>query len=178
MTELTTGVLDVLQAAIGGRVSRPGEVDYGEAVNIWNGAIGRRPAVVVSCTTSGDVASALSFARQQGLEVSVRGGGHNYAGFALTEGGLMIDLTPMKAVCVDADSRRATCGGERRGAKSTPPLRPTVWPFRAASSAGPGSRASPWGVVSDGCRALPACRRTTWSGLRSSPPTDECSMLR
>ncbi len=103
--------VDALQATIGGKVSRPGEAGYDDAVNIWNGAISRRPAVVVGCTSSGDVANSLGFARREGLEVSVRGGGHNYAGFALTDGGLMVDLTPMKTVHVDADAKRARCGG-------------------------------------------------------------------
>ena len=102
MGDLTTSPFEALQSAIGGKVSRPGEAGYDEAVNIWNAAITRRPSVVASCTSASDVAHALSFARSEQLEVSVRGGGHNYAGFALTDGGLMIDLTPMKAVTVDA----------------------------------------------------------------------------
>lgn len=106
-----TGAVDELRVGISGNVSRPGEAGYDDAVNIWNRAIARRPAVVASCTSSSDVAAALAFARQQGLEVSVRGGGHNYAGFALCDDGLMVDLTPMKAVSVDADARRAKCGG-------------------------------------------------------------------
>ena len=89
----------------------PGEAGYAEAVNIWNAAITRRPSVVVRCADDDDVVAALGFARDESLEVSVRGGGHNYSGSALTEGGLMIDLTPMKAVSVDPASRRATCGG-------------------------------------------------------------------
>jgi FAD/FMN-containing dehydrogenase len=111
VADLTAQTVDGLQAAIGGKVARPGEAGYDEAVGIWNGAITRRPSLVASCTSSGDVASALAFAQLQDLEVSVRGGGHNYAGFALTEGGLMIDLTPMKSVAVDAGAKRARCGG-------------------------------------------------------------------
>ena len=111
MGDLTTSSLDALQSSLGGKVSRPGQAGYDEAVNIWNAAITRRPSVVASCASASDVAQALSFARREGLEVSVRGGGHNYAGFALTEGGVMIDLTPMKAVTVDAAARRARCGG-------------------------------------------------------------------
>jgi FAD/FMN-containing dehydrogenase len=86
-------------------------VAYDEAVRIWNAAITRRPSVVVRCTCDGDVAAALAVAQQQELEVSVRGGGHNYAGFALTDGGLMVDLTAMKTVTVDPGGRRVTCGG-------------------------------------------------------------------
>jgi FAD/FMN-containing dehydrogenase len=108
-----TGDLDTLRAAVsdGGQVCRPDDPGYTEAVRIWNAAIERRPSTVVRCATSADVATALDHARTEGCEVSVRGGGHNYAGFALTDGGLMIDLTLMKSVNVDPQARRATCGG-------------------------------------------------------------------
>lgn len=103
----------VLHSALstGGSACEPGSAGYDEAVAIWNGAINRRPALVVRCASDGDVSAALAFARSAGLEVSVRGGGHNYAGSSLTDGGVMIDLSPMKAVSVDAAARRATCGG-------------------------------------------------------------------
>jgi FAD/FMN-containing dehydrogenase len=105
--------LDALRATITGpgQVCNPGDDGYAEAVNIWNAAIERRPSVVVRCASAGHVAAALSYARKAGLEVSVRGGGHNYAGFALTEGGLMIDLTPLKAITVDPERQRVRCGG-------------------------------------------------------------------
>lgn len=108
MTEFDVGSL---RDAIDGGVSLPGEPAYDAAVAIWNGVIQRRPAVVVSCSGGSDVAAALAFARASGLEVSVRGGGHGYAGLALTEGGLTIDLSPMKAVRVDPQAQRARCGG-------------------------------------------------------------------
>ncbi|MDQ6658929.1 MAG: FAD-binding oxidoreductase [Actinomycetota bacterium] len=114
MTTLGEGEgLEALRRALSGAASvcERGEVGYDEAVNIWNAAITRRPSVVVRCTCEGDVGAALAFAQGEALEVSVRGGGHNYAGFALTEGGLMIDLTPMKTVTVDAAGRRARCEG-------------------------------------------------------------------
>ncbi|MGO9752485.1 MAG: FAD-binding oxidoreductase [Solirubrobacteraceae bacterium] len=104
-------VVEAFRGAIDGTVSVPGEPGYDTAVSIWNGVIERRPALVVSCVSSGDVVAALAAAKEQGLEVSVRGGGHNAAGFALCEGGLMIDLTPMKSVVVDASARRVVCGG-------------------------------------------------------------------
>ncbi len=100
-----------LRDAIDGTVSLPGESAYAGAVAIWNGVIERRPAVVASCTSGSDVAAALAFARDAGLEVSVRGGGHGYAGLALSDGGLTIDLSPMKDVEVDPDAQRARCGG-------------------------------------------------------------------
>jgi FAD/FMN-containing dehydrogenase len=89
----------------------PGEAAYDTAVSIWNGAIARRPAMVVSCASSADVAATVLFAQDRGLEVSVRGGGHNFAGHALCDGGLMIDLTPMKSIVVDAPVRGVACGG-------------------------------------------------------------------
>jgi hypothetical protein len=111
MTEVSVDTLDELRESFGGEVSLPGSTSYDEAVRIWNGAVTRRPAVVASCTTAEDVAAALEVARTEGLELSVRGGGHNYAGNALCEAGMMIDLTPMKTVTVDTGSGRCTCGG-------------------------------------------------------------------
>jgi FAD/FMN-containing dehydrogenase len=109
-----TGVqssVEALRGTVDGTVSMPGEAAYDTAVSIWNGVIQRRPAAVVSCASSDDVVAALAFARDSGLEVSVRGGGHNYAGHAVCDGGLMVDLTPMKSVVVDAAARRVVCGG-------------------------------------------------------------------
>jgi FAD/FMN-containing dehydrogenase len=111
MADIAVGSLDALRADCAGVIALPGEQGYDEAVNIWNAAIARRPAVVARCTNSADVAAALAFAQRQDLEVSVRGGGHNYAGCALCDDGLMIDLTPMKSVIVDPQTRRARCGG-------------------------------------------------------------------
>ena len=106
-------MLDELRSKVSehGTVCEPGDAGYDEAVSIFNGAIARRPSLVVRCAADEDVAAALDHARSKGLEVSVRGGGHNYAGYALTDGGLMIDLTPMKTVSVDPAAGRAKCGG-------------------------------------------------------------------
>jgi FAD/FMN-containing dehydrogenase len=105
--------LGALRATLseGAVASTPGEAGYDDAVTIWNATTTRRPSIVVRCARDTDVVAALAFAQRASLEVSVRGGGHNYAGFALTDGGLMIDLTPMKTVTVDPATRRATCGG-------------------------------------------------------------------
>lgn len=111
MANLAIKSLDAFRAELSGALGLPGESEYDEAVNIWNAAITRRPALVVRCANSQDVAAAVRFAGQEGLEVSVRGGGHNYAGCSLSDGGLMIDLTPMKSVTVDAERQRAKCGG-------------------------------------------------------------------
>lgn len=111
MTQTYGMDVDAIRAAVTGTVALPGEPGYAEACSIWNGAIGRRPAVVARCRTAADVSAALGFARERGLEISVRGGGHGFAGFALCDGGLMVDLSPMRSVQVDAGAGRAVCGG-------------------------------------------------------------------
>ena len=111
MADLSVDVVDEFRRSFGGEFSLPGSSGYDEAVTIWNAAISRRPAVVARCRTPEDVVTALGLARNQGLELSVRGGGHNYSGNALCDGGLMIDLSPMKSVMVDVEGRTAKCGG-------------------------------------------------------------------
>jgi FAD/FMN-containing dehydrogenase len=110
-TTIGAGDLDALGLRVTGTVAGPGSAGYDEAVAIWNGAIDRRPAVVVRCASSADAAAALSFARDRGLEVSVRGGGHGFSGFAVTDGGVMIDLTPLKEVRVDPEAKTAVADG-------------------------------------------------------------------
>src|SRR5437868_7715593 len=143
VTALTAGKVKSLQAAVSGTVTLPGDAGYDVACSIWNGAIDRRPAVVASCAGSADVAAALAFARDEDLEVSVRGGGHNYAGFALCDGGLMIDLTPMKSVAVDPAARRVACGGGTTWGELDAATKSTGSPFREVSSARPVWPASP-----------------------------------
>lgn len=110
MTDVSALAAD-LRRSVDGTVSSPGDPTYDEAVHIWNADIDRRPAVVAGCTSPADVAAALGVARSHGLAVSIRGGGHSYAGYALCDGGVMVDLTPLKDVTVDPSDRRATCGG-------------------------------------------------------------------
>jgi FAD/FMN-containing dehydrogenase len=90
-----------------GRLVRPGEGGYDEARKVWNGMIDRRPALIARCAGVADVIAAVRFARTHELLVSVRGGGHNITGNAVCEGGLMIDLSPMKSVRVDPARRTA-----------------------------------------------------------------------
>lgn len=97
-----------LRAELDGRASLPGEPGYDAARSVWNAMIDRHPAIVVHCANVEDVRRALRFGRERGLEISIRGGGHNIAGTAVSEGGLMIDFSAMKAVRVDPATRRAT----------------------------------------------------------------------
>ena len=105
------GSLDSFRTGFSGTVLTPGDDGYDAARSVWNGAIDRHPAVIAQCTGAEQVAAAIAFARESGLEISVRGGGHNFAGFAVVEDGLMIDLSQMRSVSVDPAARRARCGG-------------------------------------------------------------------
>src|SRR6201998_1825326 len=90
-----------------GPLLSPREGGYDEARKVWNGMIDRRPALIARCAGVADVMTAVRFARTHELLVSVRGGGHNITGNAVCEGGLMIDLSPMKSVRVDPVARTA-----------------------------------------------------------------------
>src|ERR1700739_4432221 len=90
-----------------GPLLSPREGGYDEARKVWNGMIDRRPALIARCAGVADVIAAVRFARTHELLVSVRGGGHNITGNAVCEGGLMIDLSPMKSVRVDPVKRSA-----------------------------------------------------------------------
>ncbi len=92
-------------------VLREGDPGYDDARRVWNAMVDRRPALVVRCRSASDVAAAVSLAGAEGLEVGVRGGGHGIVGHAVPDGGLMIDLTPLGAVRVDPERRRAEVQG-------------------------------------------------------------------
>ena len=100
-----------LRARFRGALLRPGEEGYDPARRVWNGAIDRRPALIARCAGADDVVTAVRFARAENLLVSVRGGGHSIAGHAVWDGGLMIDLSLMKAVRVDPQARTVRAAG-------------------------------------------------------------------
>ena len=108
--QFASGV-DAFRERFAGDVLVPGDPGYDDARSVWNGDIDRRPAVIARCFTTEQVAAAVEFARQEGLEIAVRGGGHSFAGFSVCDGGLMINLSEMRDVTVDEDARRARCGG-------------------------------------------------------------------
>jgi FAD/FMN-containing dehydrogenase len=100
-----------LAERVSGSVLAPEQAGYDEARAVHNGLVDKRPALIVRCRTTGDVVAALDFARRAGLEVSVRGGAHNVAGRAATDGGVMISLADMKDVAVDPATATATAQG-------------------------------------------------------------------
>jgi FAD/FMN-containing dehydrogenase len=102
---------DSLRAQMAGPVLAPSDPAYEDARRVHNGLIDRRPALVARCHGTADVQAAVRFARERGLEIAVRGGGHNVAGNAVCDGGLMIDLSAMRGVHVDPRGRRARAQG-------------------------------------------------------------------
>jgi FAD/FMN-containing dehydrogenase len=102
---------DELRAGLRGPVLLPADPGYDAARRVFNAMIDRRPAAIAQCLGTADVAHAVNFARIHGLRVSVKGGGHNVAGQAIAEGGLVIDLSGMRAVRVDVGGRRLWAQG-------------------------------------------------------------------
>ena len=104
-TTAAMSVSDDLAVSFGGRLLQPGDDGYDEARQLHNGMIDKRPALIAQCQTTADVVDAVNLARDAGAELAVRGGGHGVAGRAVTDGGLMIDLSPMQGVHVDPRGR-------------------------------------------------------------------------
>ena len=108
---LTDEQIDSFQATLRGPLLRPGDEDYDEARTIWNAMIDKRPQLIVRCAGVADIINAVNFARAHDLLVAVRGGGHNVAGNAVCDDGLMIDLSPMNSIHVDPTTRTARAEG-------------------------------------------------------------------
>jgi FAD/FMN-containing dehydrogenase len=94
-----------------GAVLLPGNGEYEDARRIWNAMIDKHPALIARCTTTADVVAAVNFARDNGILLAIRGGGHNIAGNAVCDDGIVIDLSRMKAASVDPSARRVTIEG-------------------------------------------------------------------
>jgi FAD/FMN-containing dehydrogenase len=110
MTAPTRAATERLYANFRGQLISPGDDEYDVARAVWNGAIDRRPALIARVGGTADVVTAVRFASEQGLPVSIRGGGHSAPGFAVADGALMIDLSAMKEILVDPATRTAVAG--------------------------------------------------------------------
>ena len=99
--------LEDLRGSLHGQVLTPGQDGYDTARRIWNGAFDKKPALIARCSSAADVSQAIKFARAHDLLIAVRGGGHSLSGQSVCEGGMMIDLSPMKSVRVDPQAKRA-----------------------------------------------------------------------
>ena len=107
MTTLTLKAREEIKGLIKGSIIVPDDLGYEEARQVWNAMIDRRPAVIVQCVQADDVPPVIRFARENGLQLSIRGAGHNIAGNALCDNGITIDFSRMKNVRVDAGKKRA-----------------------------------------------------------------------
>src|SRR5918995_7403922 len=104
---LDGGVVGALAARFRGELIGPGDERYDGARRVWNGMVDKRPAIIARCTGVADVVAAVTFAKEHGLLVAVRGGGHSVAGNAVCDDGIVIDLSGMKGVRVDPDAGTA-----------------------------------------------------------------------
>ena len=107
MTNISKEKIENLKSKVKGQIVLPSDSSYDEVRQIWNAMIDRRPALIVRCAEADDVPQAIAFARENGLEISIRGAGHNIAGNALCDNGVVIDFSTMKNVRVDAEKKRA-----------------------------------------------------------------------
>lgn len=101
VTVITEQVIEQFRATLRGPLLLPDDESYDTARTVWNAMVDKRPALIARCAGTADVIQCVRFAREHDLLVSVRGGGHNYAGMAVCDDGLMIDLSPMKGIRVD-----------------------------------------------------------------------------
>ena len=104
---ITEQVIEQFRATLRGPLLLPDDESYDTARTVWNAMVDKRPALIARCAGTADVIQCVRFAREHDLLVSVRGGGHNYAGMAVCDDGLMIDLSPMKGIRVDPARRTA-----------------------------------------------------------------------
>jgi FAD/FMN-containing dehydrogenase len=111
MTSFNQAAVQALAARFQGRIILPDNSEYDQARRVWNGMIDRYPALIVRPTSSTDVIAAVVFAHKFGLTISMRGGGHNVAGYATNDGGIVIDLSSMKQISVDPVNRIARAEG-------------------------------------------------------------------
>src|ERR671936_525623 len=112
MTEmLDVANVDAFAGKLHGTVTRPSDPDYDEVRALYNAMIDKRPALIARCADRDDVVAAVNFGREQGLDIALRCGGHNGPGLGSVDDGLVIDLSGLKTITVDPDSRTATIGG-------------------------------------------------------------------
>jgi FAD/FMN-containing dehydrogenase len=107
----THGALADLEEVLSGELILPDDPDYDTARTVFNAMIDKRPAAIARCRTTADVAIAVNFAREHDLELAVRSGGHSAAGLGVSDGGIVIDLSGLKRIVVDAATRTARAGG-------------------------------------------------------------------
>jgi FAD/FMN-containing dehydrogenase len=107
----TTHPADALRDGFSGQLFGPAQPGYDEARRVYNAMIDRRPALIARCASTADVVAAVHAARERGLAVAVRGGGHSFSGLSTCDDGMVIDLGGLKSIAVDPQARTARAGG-------------------------------------------------------------------
>jgi len=151
-----------LREQVRGEVVVPDDAGYDDARLVHNGMIDKRPAVVVRVANAGDAMATVAYARDNDLDLSIRGGGHSGPGFGTNDGGVVIDFSRMRGVRVDPTAMTARAEGGVTWATSTLRRTPSGSPRPEASFLPPASPGSPSGAVSGICRAASGCRWTIW----------------
>jgi FAD/FMN-containing dehydrogenase len=145
---------------IRGDVLEPNDPGFDETRGLWNVKLDRRPDAIARCTSSDDVVTAIDFARNHGARLSVKGGGHSYAANSVADGGLLVDLSPMKAIEVDAEAATATVAGgvscaeldaatQEHGLATPTPTASSVGVVGAALGGGAGYLSRRYGLTTD-----------------------------
>jgi len=138
--QLNRNALDSFRQIFKGYLIDPSDSRYDRARRVWNGMIDKYPALIAQCTDNADVVSALQFAKNNDLQVAVRGGGHHVAGYAVCDDGIVIDMSPMHAVRVDQENRTVSVGAGARWAE----VDEATQPFGLAT---PGGEVSETGIA-------------------------------
>lgn len=115
-TTIERAAVQDLRASLSGTLLVPGDEGYETSRRVWNGMIDKHPALIARCTNTADVVRAVTFARERELLLAVRGGGHSFPGYSTCDGGLVIDLSPMRIVEVHSDTRTVRAAGGAWGA--------------------------------------------------------------
>jgi FAD/FMN-containing dehydrogenase len=111
MATANSANVEELKKGFKGKVITPDDHEYEESRKIWNGMVDKRPAIIARCAGTQDAVKAVNFARDNGIQLAVRGAGHHIAGNSLCDDGLVVDLSHMRAVKVDAAAKRAVAEG-------------------------------------------------------------------
>ena len=133
----TTAPYAELAAALRGDLIMPGDPGYDQARAVYNAMIDKHPAAIARCRDTADVIACVRFAREHGIEIAVRGGGHNAAGLGVQDGALVIDLSLLRSTTVTRRTTPSASTPGLPGATSTTRPWPSAWPPRRASSPRP-----------------------------------------
>ena len=161
-TVISEAAVEDFRSSLHGESLLSDDARYDSARRIWNAMIDKRPALIARCTGTADVINSVNFARENGLLISVRGGGHNFPGNSVCNDGLMIDLSRMTGVRVDPASRTVRAqGGDQSGEPSTTRPKPSDSPRPEGPTSIPASPVLRSAAASDGSPAATASVATT-----------------